>query len=427
MNSMPTPLPRYERGAVRWPSAHYRSGLRNVLDAASDAALGFRPKQSAASVRAQRLEAAEPTDVTWDHDSITTVAASLTGDDLVTTRRQAIAAGATALVGSALTTPLQQWLVPLTEAASPRRGASLHTAEVEALEAMTEQLRVWSNSTNSALARKAVVAQLREVIDRLREAPDGPLATRANRAAAMLADTAATMSWDAGLSRVAQRYYMLAVQLAKLGGDEGMAAGTLAALARQCYDLGQPRDGLEVVQLAQYGTRRTATPRLRAMLATREAWGYAHRGEAQAFQRAAGVAEEYFAEGVADCEPRSVRNFDVAELCGVIGARFRDLAQHDPKHARQAQEYIGRALELRRPSRLRNRAFDLIGLARAHLITSEPEFAAGLIQQALPIATPWVAGRIGAKLRDFRRDAAPFTAVAEIRESQQAISELITT
>jgi hypothetical protein len=36
-------IARYERGAVQWPNAAYRSGLRAVLGARSDADLGFRP------------------------------------------------------------------------------------------------------------------------------------------------------------------------------------------------------------------------------------------------------------------------------------------------------------------------------------------------------------------------------------------------
>src|SRR5699024_5000829 len=36
-------IARYERGAVCWPGAHYRSGLRYVLEVDNDADLGFRP------------------------------------------------------------------------------------------------------------------------------------------------------------------------------------------------------------------------------------------------------------------------------------------------------------------------------------------------------------------------------------------------
>lgn len=90
-------------------------------------------------------------------------------------------------------------------------------------------------------------------------------------------------------------------------------------------------------------------------------------------------------------------------MAGVIGARFRDLAQHDRRHGRAAQEHIGRALELRHPSKTRNRAFDLIGLARTHLISGDADEAAELIGQVLPLAGAWASGRVGAKLRDFQK------------------------
>lgn len=38
-------IARYERGQVRWPGAHYRSGLRQVLAVSSDAELGFHPSR----------------------------------------------------------------------------------------------------------------------------------------------------------------------------------------------------------------------------------------------------------------------------------------------------------------------------------------------------------------------------------------------
>ncbi|MEU5850001.1 hypothetical protein [Saccharopolyspora shandongensis] len=246
---------------------------------------------------------------------------------------------------------------------------------------------------------------------------------------AELAEVAASMSWDSGLHRAAQRYYTLSVQFAKVSGDDNFAAVTLAAFARQCFDLGQPGDGLELVQLAQYGTRKSARPILRALLATREAWSYAQTGAAQQFRRAAGLAEDHFAESIGDETDHLVRGLDQAELCGVLGARWRDLAaaRQEPKEARHAQEYISRALELRDPSYVRNRAFDIIGLARAHLITAEPDRACELVDEALPIAKRWATGRVGEKLRDFHRESRPFATSAAVRSTREAVRDLIET
>ncbi|GAB1511072.1 hypothetical protein [Actinophytocola sp. KF-1] len=64
-----------------------------------------------------------------------------------------------------------------------------------------------------------------------------------------------------------------------------------------------------------------------------------------------------------------------------------------------------------------------VGLARAQLITREPERAAELIQQALPKAATW-SGRVGARLRDFHREAATFSTVPEVRDARAAITDL---
>jgi len=159
----------------------------------------------------------------------------------------------------------------------------------------------------------------------------------------------------------------------------------------------------------------------------REAWAYALQGDTRAFRRAVGLAEDYHSDGVRELDLRtpSTRSLDDAELAGVIGARYRDLARHDPRHARTAQDYIGRALERRPADRTRNRVFDLVGLARAHLITREPDRAAELIHQALPAAATWTSGRVGARLRDFHREAAVFAAVTEVRDARDAIAELV--
>lgn len=182
----------------------------------------------------------------------------------------------------------------------------------------------------------------------------------------------------------------------------------------------------DLVGLAQHGTRTSATPRLRTMLATRQAWGHALAGETYAFHRATAAAEQSFADATpSDVEPRWLSGLDAAELAGVIGARFRDLAGHDPKQARRSVAYIGQALELRDPRRTRNRAFDLIGLARAHLITGEPERGCELVTEALPLINLGNPGRVTRKLGDWSREATGYADIRVVRETQDRVRELV--
>ncbi|MEA5358281.1 hypothetical protein VA596_01930 [Amycolatopsis sp., V23-08] len=62
------------------------------------------------------------------------------------------------------------------------------------------------------------------------------------------------------------------------------------------------------MQLTQYATRRTAIPRLRAVLATREAWAHAQLGDAPAFRRSVRLAEDYFSEGLVTATRQPARS-----------------------------------------------------------------------------------------------------------------------
>jgi hypothetical protein len=137
-----------------------------------------------------------------------------------------------------------------------------------------------------------------------------------------------------------------------------------------------------------------------------------------------GLAEDYFSDGPSDDDHRSVQYFDAAELAGVIGGRYRDLARHESKWIKKAQSYIRQALTLRHPSSLRLRAFDLIGLARTYLIDAEPERACELVHEALPLAQPWTNGRVGAKLREYRQEASRYASIPVVENTRDLIRDL---
>lgn len=405
-------IAKWERGLVRFPIAPYRAALRAVLGVANDIELGFTSRH---------VQCGPRLNATWSLDTILDTADDTTRTALLN-RRDTLAATA-ALGGAALLAPLQRWLEPLALGTVRVSRAAFSVEEIEGLETVAATFRAWR--TFPGLGRRAVLGQLGDLIERLRGTPPGPLTNRAFLVAAELAKIAASMANEDGAQASAQRHYLTAVHMAKAAAAPSFAAVTLAALARQAYDAGHPDDGLELVALAQHGTRRTATPGLRAMLATRQAWGHACRGEATAFHRAVGYAEEVFAERDPATEPRWLAGFDAAELAGVIGARFRDLARHDPRQAPHAVAYIKRALALRNPDRPRNRAMDLIGLARVHLLTHEPEHSVELITEALPLVDPRRPGRMGRRLTDWQREAAPFATVPAVRHIREMLRELV--
>jgi DNA-binding XRE family transcriptional regulator len=239
-----TTVMRWERGET-CPQPWARPKLARALGI-SDQSLAELLGESADPLRSPQ---ASHSVRQWNYHSITFVARQITGEDLSITRRDALAAGASVvLAGAALTEPLQQWLVPINhEEEFAKNKAGFSSSELVSLEGLVEQIRNCISNGNGTLARKAAVAQLNDVTDRLHEISPRRETWRAFKVAAELSDVVASMSWDAGLHRSAQQYYVLSVQLAKLAHDDRFAAVVLAALARQCYDLGRPRDGLEIV------------------------------------------------------------------------------------------------------------------------------------------------------------------------------------
>lgn len=74
-------LAKLERGVARWPNAAYRSGLRHVLGATDDTALGFHPPRRSES---GRTEHAQPGALTaWDAQAVADHAAAITDNDLM--------------------------------------------------------------------------------------------------------------------------------------------------------------------------------------------------------------------------------------------------------------------------------------------------------------------------------------------------------
>ncbi|MGH4017143.1 MAG: helix-turn-helix domain-containing protein [Pseudonocardiaceae bacterium] len=278
----------------------------------------------------------------WEPDGVIDYALRLTGFDLALSRREALLGGRAMLAGEALVDPLRNWLLP----SASRSGRELHGLsedQVLAMEAGVRYLRTWARQRGGGMARGVVAAQLRDMCDRLQSVRSGVLRDRAFLAGAQLARLVASLAWDTGSYSDAQRYYVLAVQMAHVARDPGYAALALADLARQSLDLGVPQD---------------------------------------------------------------------------------DLASTEPRHAYFAEKYINQALSVRAADRIRNRTFDLIGLARTYLIGGEPEQACLIARQAVDINGEMLTGRPRRKLEDFSRELAPYNSTAAGRDFSEYLRHL---
>jgi transcriptional regulator with XRE-family HTH domain len=362
----------------------------------------------------------------WQADVTVSLASQLTRSDLTMDRRAlALALAATAVTGSALLDALEGWMHPAAPGTPPRRPGRLGERDVGHLEHTAKVFRSWGHQFGGGLRCKAVLGQLAEVSACLDEHQAPIVETRLYRVLAQLAGSAASMAWDAGLQRRAQKYYQLSLRAAHAGGDRLWGANVLAGMARQMLYTGRPADALELVRLAQEGARTEAGPRVRAMLHTREAWALAALGRTAAFKRATEQARTVLADAApGDDEPYWIGYFDTAEISGTTGGRLLELARTDPRnHADDAAEQIQHALTTRAPDAGRSRALDHIGLAEVYFLVGDITAAAAQTHTAVDAAKRVQSGRVRTGLADLYQYTVGHGASRDVRDARARIRE----
>ncbi|MEV5976850.1 hypothetical protein [Streptomyces sp. NPDC052114] len=362
---------------------------------------------------AHRTPASSGVDLPWTGPQTVALISEFSRSDLMLARRGFLGTSLALSAGPALIEPMQRWLVPSPaappeepEPAASRRPARLSKPELDLLESTTVMFRQWDAQCGGGLRRKAVVGQLHEVTDLLQEPQPEATSRRLFKVAGELAELAGWMSYDVGLQPTAQKYFVLALHAAKEAGEKPLGSYILSSMSRQMIHLGRPDDALELIHLAQYGSRDCASPRTQAMLYAMEARAYASMGQPGKCKRAVRMAEDTFAdaEDFNEPEPDWIRFFSEAELNGENAHSFRDLAYvagRSPTYASLAEPVMDRAVELfeKDVEHQRSYALNLIGKATVHLLQREPEQSTVLAGQALDIAKKVRSERVNTRLR----------------------------
>ncbi len=362
----------------------------------------------------------------WAPADTIEIVSQFTRRDLTVDRRQAARAVASVAFGSDLLESLERWLTTPSEKPLQTRPGTIGYQEVAQIEHAARLFREWDDQFGGGLRRKAVVGQLNEVADLLRDSHPAEIRRRLFGAMAQLAETAAIMSWDTGQHLLAQRYYVLALRAAKPAGDRAFAANIMAGMARQLLYLGHVSDALELIRVAQDSSAHVATPTIRAMLHTREAWGYAKQGRISAFRRATAKAEDALADAGPADDPHWITYFDAAELAGTTGGRLLDLAHEQAELADETATRIEQAITERGPGHLRSAALDHIGLAEARLIQGELEEAARLGHEAAAIVEQTRSDRVRVKLVELYQHTTARAAVPAIAGLRERVRSLVT-
>ncbi|MFC8368735.1 MULTISPECIES: hypothetical protein [unclassified Streptomyces] len=357
-------------------------------------------------------------DLPWTGPQTVALLSEFSRSDLMLARRGFLGSSLALSAGPSLIEPMQRWLVPSPPAtparpetepvsSAARARGRLSKPELDLLETTTVMFRQWDAQCGGGLRRKAVVGQLHEVTDLLQEPQPESTNRRLFKVAAELAELAGWMSYDVGLQPTAQKYFVLALHSAKEAGDRPLGSYVLSSMSRQMIHLGRPEDALELIHLAQYGSRDCASPRTQSMLYAMEARAYANMGQPGRCKRAVRMAEDTFAEADEwdEPDPDWIRFFSEAELYAENSHSYRDLAYvagRSPTYASLAEPLMKRAVELfgqEGGEHQRSYALNLIGMATVHLLQSEPEQSAVLATEAIKAAKKVRSERVNTRIR----------------------------
>ncbi|WP_433452844.1 transcriptional repressor NsdA [Streptomyces sp. CA-142005] len=364
---------------------------------------------------ARQSPSASGVDLPWTAPQTVALLSEFSRSDLMLARRGFLGTSLALSAGPSLIEPMQRWLVPNPTSPVPaepepvldlRRPGRLSKPELDLLESTTRMFRQWDAQCGGGLRRKAVVGQLHEVTDLLQEPQPEATTRKLFKVAAELAELAGWMSYDVGLQPTAQKYFVLALHASKEAGDKPLGSYILSSMSRQMIHLGRPDDALELIHLAQYGSRDCASPRTQSMLYAMEARAYANMGQPGKTKRAVRMAEDTFAEADEwdEPDPDWIRFFSEAELYGENSHSFRDLAYvagRSPAYASLAEPLMRKAVDkfAEDSEHQRSYALNLIGMATVHLLQREPEQSTAYASQAMEIARKVRSERVNTRIR----------------------------
>lgn len=294
------------------------------------------------------------------------------------------------ITGTTLAGLADRWGSALTGDVSPISGAlpvqhdpRLSTTVLDRLDHRLSDLRRLDDEFGGRELHQLAVAEFRW-LTRLADQAQYNSST-GQRLFNLVTEAARLCGWlhfDAAHHAAAQSYYVAALRSSASANDALTGAHVLACMSFQATLTGHHQEAIALIDAAEDRTKHTATPRLRALLASRNARAYAKAGDAASCGRALNEAERRLdATTPGTTEPDWIYFFDQAELDAQAAACWVDLRQPT-----KARPLIDNALNTMNPQYVRDRTIYQVRSAEAHLHADDLDLACDDLHTAADLA-----------------------------------------
>ncbi|MGC4946425.1 tetratricopeptide repeat protein [Streptomyces sp. DT224] len=392
---------RVESGEIRCPNYAYERVFLHMFPGTTLEDLGFSPR---ASVRGRAARPAA------DVPPPTAPPPEPGGDDEESDvlRRVFMTSGTTAVAavslglglgGPAAALPLQR-----------RVGDT----EVSAVERAVRQIRVLDDRHGGDWLYRRASQPLRTAYALLDAGTVSRRSTadRLHSGAGELAISVGWLAHDSGRFEDARSHYAEALATARVAGDPALEAHAFCNVSFLARDTGRPREAVRAAEAGQRAAEPLGSPRLRALLALREAGGRAGLGDRTGCERALGRAHSAFSRGASEADPEWMSFFREAELEMLEAQCWAALGDWS-----RAAGHAERAVRLQDPRFTRNLALYRAELTWDLARGGRPEEAASAGHAVLDLLEDVRSSRIRAILADTVGALGPRSeAPAEVRD-----------
>lgn len=319
------------------------------------------------------------------------------------------------LTGAALTAPAHQWLVrepePLTAALA---GGRVSGALADRLPAMISELRTMDDVAGGGTVLSLAQHGFEWITGLLENASyDTETGRKLHAALGEFGQLSGWVAYDSGQHRLAQKYYLSALQAAHTADDRPLGAHVLGSMAYQAARHGRPDEAVTLIRTAAAGVRGRGTPSLLAALYIRQAYAFAMQRDAIGCADAISKARRNVEKQQVSDDPPWLYWVRPAEIIAGAGDCYLQLGQteratitlregislFDEPFSRDRQIYVTHLADaLARPGKQR----DL-------------DAAAGHGNEAIDLAVSLDSSRSRGRIGDLRRQLSPHSTIPAVR------------